>query len=452
VRDERLKDTLLAEKVERIEPHPVVVSETGECHPSSHHYVAPRELKRLMMAIVLVAACAELAYTTVNLSAMGPFIKAHKLGDVWIGVAGICFIFFEGILKSPFGLLGDRVGRRSLILAGPCVSIVTCLITPHVRDPWLLIGLRILDGVGAAALWPAAFSLIGDHVPEAHRSRAMSMFNIAYLSGLALGFGLGGGANDFAHNKLHFTLVESKSASFYVASVLFALASLTAMVVVPRGRPNQHSKSDSAESGIDLKAFVAMLQRMPMTLLMTFTTFMGIGLITLYVKVFTLGYFHISESKFGALLLGPALIIAALSVPMGSLGDKIGKAKAVKIGIGVCALSFWLILATVSIPSLIIFGTTLGLGFIVSFPAWMALVSSMCDSSQRGAAIGAVGTAQGLGAICGVGICTLIYRYGPLYIAGVTIPKHGLPFLCCGIMLTISFALSLISVKDPVRE
>jgi len=404
------------------------------------------------MSIVLVAACAELAYTTVNLSAMGPFIKAHKLGDVWIGVAGICFIFFEGVLKSPFGLLGDRIGRRVLILAGPCVSIVTCLITPHVRDPWMLIGLRTLDGIGAAALWPAAFSLIGDHVPEAHRSRAMSLFNLAYLSGLALGFGLGGGANDFAHVKLHFSLVESKSASFYVAALLFALASLTAVVFVPKSRPTHHSVEGHAEAGIDLKGFVTMLQRMPMTLLMTFTTFLGIGLITLYVKVFTLGYFHISESKFGALLLGPALVIAALSVPMGSLGDKIGKARAVKIGIGICAASFWLLLATISIPTLIIFGTTLGLGFIVAFPAWMALVSSLCDSSQRGAAIGAVGTAQGLGAICGVGICTLIYRYGPFRLGFITIPKHGLPFLCCGIMLAISFALAVGTVKDPAHH
>jgi DHA1 family multidrug resistance protein-like MFS transporter len=441
-----LKDSTIGD-IEATSSHGVV-SVKESTNKGDEPLSAPA-LKRLMAAIVLVAACAELAYTTVNLSAMGPFIRAHKLGDEFIGVAGICFIFFEGILKSPFGLLGDKVGRRILILAGPCVSIATCLATPHVRDPWTLIGLRVLDGIGAAALWPAAFSLIGDHVPENRRSQAMSLFNLAYLSGLALGFGLGGGSNDFAWHKLHFSFVESKSASFYVAAILFALASITAIIFVPKYKPVHHSAETHAEGGLDLKAFVSMLQRMPMTLLMTFTTFLGIGLITLYVKVFTLGYFHMSESQFGALLLGPALIIAALSVPMGSLGDKIGKAKAVKIGIGVCALSYWLLLATISVPTLIIFGTTLGLGFIVAFPAWMALVSSLCSSRQRGAAIGAMGTAQGLGAICGVGICTLIYKYGPYRVGPIRIPVHGLPFLLCGVMLAVSFLLAIATVKDP---
>ena len=91
------------------------------------------------------------------------------------------------------------------------------------------------------------------------------------------------------------------------------------------------------------------------------------------------------------------------------------------------------------------------MGFVIAFPAWMALVSSLCDSSQRGAAIGAVGTAQGLGAILGVAISSLIYKFGPFNVGPIVIPVHGLPFLCCGVMLAISFTLAITTVHDPVR-
>ena len=406
---------------------------------------------RLILAVVVVAACAELAYTTVNISAMPVFIRAHKLDPIWIQMAALAFILMEGVLKSPFGVLGDRIGRRALIMAGPMVSIVTCLLTPHIQNPPVLILLRVLDGIGAAALWPAAFSLIGDHVPEEHRSRAMSFFNLAYLIGIALGPVLGGGVNDFSYRFMHRSFVDSKSTSFYVASVLFAITTVVATVLVPKVRPVDHH-GEGVEGGLDIGTFASMLKRMPSTLIMTFTTFLGIGLIMTIVKDFCLRYFNFNETHFGLLLIGPALVSAALSIPLGTLGDRIGKAKAVKIGIGLCAVSFWLLMATFSQWSLIVFGSTLGVGFIIAFPAWMALVSSICDSSQRGAAIGAVGTAQGIGAITGVAVSSLLYRMKDVHLGGIAIPDGGLPFLFCGIMLAVSLALAITTVHDPEKK
>ena len=405
---------------------------------------------KLILAVVVVAACAELAYTTVNISAMPVFIRAHKLNTMWIQMAALAFILMEGVLKSPFGVLGDRIGRRALIVTGPMVSIITCMLTPHIQNPPVLILLRVLDGIGAAALWPAAFSLIGDHVPEEHRSRAMSYFNLAYLVGIALGPLLGGGVNDFSYHHMGLSFVNSKSTSFYVASLLFGITTIVAMALVPKVKPVDHH-TEAGEGGLDLGTFAGMLKKMPSTLLMTFTTFLGIGLIMTVVKDFCLHYFQFSETKFGTLLIGPALVIAALSVPLGTTGDKIGKANAVKIGISLCTLSFWVLMLAFNQITLVVFGSILGLGFVVAFPAWMALVSSITDSSQRGAAIGAVGTAQGLGAITGVAISSVLYKQVHVTLGGIAIPDGGLPFLACGLMLGISMLLALTTVKDPKR-
>ncbi|HEV2471128.1 MAG TPA: MFS transporter, partial [Chthonomonadales bacterium] len=182
----------------------------------------PVNVDRLMRAIVVVAGFAELAYIIVNVSGMPVYIKVSaRLDERWIGAMAATFLIVEGVLKSPCGLLGDHVGRKAMIMIGPLLSTFTAALTPLTHNPYLLLILRTVDGIGAAALWPAAFSLIGDHVPEERRSRAMGTFNIAYLLGVAVGPAIGGFANQFAHHQLHLTLARSKDASFYVASGLF---------------------------------------------------------------------------------------------------------------------------------------------------------------------------------------------------------------------------------------
>lgn len=432
----------------------------------------PVRLRSLLLAIVCVAVFGELGYTTVNVSAMPVYIKAIELPAEWVAWVMLSFLVAEGILKSPFGILGDRVGRKVLIIAGPLISTLTALLTPHVRQPFLLVGLRILDGMGAAALWPSAFSLIGDHVPENRRSAAMSYFNIAYLIGVALGPFLGGLIDDLARAKLyphasaggnglfhhalsrlehhlHFLGVAPVRYSFYLAAVLFLLTSLIALIVLPNDHPGGKHARVSQE--FDMKAFRAMMRRMPMILLMTFITFMGIGLIMAYVKLFLMQTLDLSETEFGRMLLIPALFIAALSAPMGSLGDRLGKPLAVKIGIGTCAAAFWMMVLFLNRITLPIYGTMLGLGFVLAFPAWMALVSSLSDDSQRGAAIGAVGTSQGAGTIVGILISGFTYKLPGFKVGFLHVPEHGVPFLGCAILLLLAFAIALVAVREPQK-
>ena len=135
-------------------------------------------IRNLLVAIVLASGFAELAYAIVNISAMPVYIRDNVgLGGHWIGLVASAFLVVEGVFKSPFGMLGDRIGRKALILAGPAISVFTSLLTPFLHNPYALVGLRVLDGLGAAALWPSAFSLIGDQVPEEKRASAMGMFN-----------------------------------------------------------------------------------------------------------------------------------------------------------------------------------------------------------------------------------------------------------------------------------
>lgn len=408
------------------------------------------EVRRVLIGVVMMAAFAELGFAVINMSALPVYVmfNAH-LSRVWVGIILTAFLLTEGLLKAPFGALGDRVGRKAMILIGPTVPLFVTLVIPHVHNAFGLVCLWVLCGIGAAALWPSCFSLIGDHVPEERRAAGMSLFNVAYILGIALGPALGGHINLWAYQHLHLSLAASKEASFYVASALFACTLIAALLLIPGGKTTHQATGPVekvVEQGLKVSDFIRMLKRMPMALLMTFVTFLGMGFTMPYVKAYLIdpqGPFKMDEVTFGNTLIIPALIVGILSVPLGTLGDRIGKLKAVQIGMGLCAFAYLGLLLFPNRIALIMLGSLIGMGFVLAFPAWMAMVSASSDASQRGATVGAVATAQGLGAIVGAALSGFFFDMPALRLGPVELPPHCLPFILCGVMLTISFLLTL---------
>jgi MFS family permease len=72
-------------------------------------------------------------------------------------------------------------------------------------------------------------------------------------------------------------------------------------------------------------------------------------------------------------------------------------------------------------------------------PAWMALITTLTTPERSGAIIGAMGTAQGVGALIGPYFGGLLYR---------TVNHHA-PFLASGVFLTIALVMALFVVHDP---
>ncbi len=407
-----------------------------------------RRERKIVFAIVMVAGFGELGYNLVNISAMPMLVPTIGLGPGWIGWLLGIFMLTEAILKSPMGIAGDRLGRKILIVAAPFLSCITSILTVHLVNPYMLVPLRMLDGIAAAALWPATFSMIADHVAVDRRGSAMSYFNMAYLVGIATGPAIGG----YLDHRFH-----SVTASFYAVAIVFALMVPVALLLLPGGKPQHlHEAGESVRFRDSLKIGKAF----PMLLGTIFLVFMGIGLCAPYIKRYCMFHFGLSEAQFGNLLIAPALIIAALSAPVGALGDRIGQARAVRIGLAMCASAFWLLLLVKVPMGLVIMGTVVGLGFVLAFPSFMAIVTSVCEAKNRGAMVGTAGAVQGLGAIFGTALSAAVigrnYRIA-LLVAGHPISIHilgqRLPFVGCAVLLTVAAVAALIpSVLNPPRH
>jgi len=237
--------------------------------------------------------------------------------------------------------------------------------------------------------------------------------------------------------------------SFILASVLFGIALIAALGV--RGRlPRQNSPAASEdrnspathEETMTWDGFAAALKSVPQFLALAFVTFLGIGCISLLVKKFALDEYGLSESAFGLLVLGPMLGIAAIAVPAGHLADTWGKTRCVRLGFLLCALGIWGIPILhhlgAGIAGFMVASGILGAGFVLAFPAWLALLTSLGGERQRGTIFAAVSTAQGAGLLLGGLVGTQIYgRIG-----------HIAPFVAASILVSLGTLLALIFVRE----
>jgi EmrB/QacA subfamily drug resistance transporter len=117
--------------------------------------------------------------------------------DLGLGPAGVAWVInayvlaFGGLLVLS-GRVADLFGRRRMFMGGSAMFTVGTLLAAAASNESMLLGGRIIQGAGAAALSPAAMSLLLLTFPGAARARAMSLWGAASAVGGATGVFLGG--------------------------------------------------------------------------------------------------------------------------------------------------------------------------------------------------------------------------------------------------------------------
>ncbi|KOR87595.1 DHA2 family efflux MFS transporter permease subunit [Paenibacillus solani] len=92
----------------------------------------------------------------------------------------------------PAGLLGDRLGRKKMLIIGLIIFGAASLVCAYSSSPWELITGRALLGLGAALLVPLSMSIIPVMFSEKERPKAIGVWMMANAFGIPLGPVLGG--------------------------------------------------------------------------------------------------------------------------------------------------------------------------------------------------------------------------------------------------------------------
>jgi sugar phosphate permease len=118
--------------------------------------------------------------------------REFSLSDAQFGLLATAFLLVYAVGALPFGVWADRGVRRTIIGVGVLIWGISTALTGFVTSYLQLFITRAMVGIGEATYYPAGTSLLSDYFPRSSRSRAMSIWNVGAMIGIAVGFGAGG--------------------------------------------------------------------------------------------------------------------------------------------------------------------------------------------------------------------------------------------------------------------
>ncbi len=332
-----------------------------------------------------------------------------------IGLLIAIYDFAELFAKPVFGWLADRRGMKTTMLIGLAAFSAASLLYLFV-PPKLLLLVRFLQGLGAAALSITSAALVADYYPES-RGQAFGIYNAIKGAGYVLSPIIGGAI-----------VWKSNFSMVFVASSAIGVVALLLALLLPR-ETSKHEFDDDDESSIK-QMFAAFSRRdlMPWYLVIVINMFMvGILFGFLPVYVHALGY----NQLMNGLIIGAATSSYLLVQPLaGRMADRFDPTRVIMSG---------LLLSSVGII-LVPFTTGIGLVFVAVMggsgvgTVWTnsdAIVSNMAQQGRMAATLGAAGSFKELGDML-----------GPLLIGALS-QALGLRvgFITCGVLGLFSIAL-----------
>jgi EmrB/QacA subfamily drug resistance transporter len=147
---------------------------------------------RLVLALLVSAQLVvmlDVSIVNVALPSIQADLGTGPVGLTWVVNAYV--LAFGGLLLLS-GRAADLFGRRRMFIAGLSAFTAGTLLAAASNDEWLLIAGRVVQGAGAAALSPAAMSMLVLTFSGRARARAMSAWGAASAVGGAVGVVAGG--------------------------------------------------------------------------------------------------------------------------------------------------------------------------------------------------------------------------------------------------------------------
>ena len=153
-------------------------------------------------------------------------------------------------LVITMGTLGDRIGRRRLLMIGGAAFAVLSVVAAFAAGPLMLIVARALLGVAGATLAPSTLALITNMFQdERQRAKGIAIWAACQFAGGALGPVLGG-----------FLLQHFRWGSVFLAAVpAMALLLLAGPFLLPEFRNDRAGRLDPAGVALSLVSVLSMV-------------------------------------------------------------------------------------------------------------------------------------------------------------------------------------------------
>src|SRR3954469_20262937 len=142
--------------------------------PSSRE--APDRAGLVLLALILVAGVANLNLSVANVAL--PDIGRHfDSSQTTLDLIAVGYSLGLAASVLYLGAVGDRYGRKMMLLLGMALSVPACLLAAFAPTDGVLFGARVLGGLSAGMAYPTTLALIAALWSGPGRTRAIALWS-----------------------------------------------------------------------------------------------------------------------------------------------------------------------------------------------------------------------------------------------------------------------------------
>lgn len=332
--------------------------------------------------------------------------------DISYSEAGLLltvFFMMYSLFQIPAGVLGDRMGKKRLLVVGLVITAVGIIMASLANDYLFLVIAQTVAGIGGSTFHPTGMAIISDIETEATEGKAMGIFGFGRAMGTMVSPLIIGGLAS----------VSGWNVALGGAAVVFTASALAFVGLFSyeddQGIDDEFRWRESVTQ-VDRRSIYRALSVMyrPRILILLLITFF-VSIQTRAIQTFTTAFiidetglsFLVSNFSFFVLLFGASLS----SLVAGDLADRfhresIGVSASVVTGLFV-GLTLFVPKLGGELPPVLFRGVLVTLFFIIgvlmyaAIPVNNALVSEHANKMSSGSLFGAMQTAAAIGSAFG---------------------------------------------------
>jgi MFS family permease len=327
-------------------------------------------------------------------------------GSVGVGLAVAAASPTALLLQPLAGRLGDRRGRRVLVVVGALVYAATVSAYALVDTLPALAALRLASGAGEALVFVGGATVINDLAPEGRRGEAVSLYSLAVWGGLALGPLAG-----------ELVLGEGRYDAVWLAAAGLAVVAAAVGLALPETRPA--GAGESQPGGYFHRAALTP----GLVLVATMVGFAGFSaFMPLYARELGLG-------GAGAVFAVNAVVVVAIRSVGRKIPDRVGSKRAATAALVLVASGFTIIAAVQMAAGLYVGTVVLALGQALTFPALMTMAVGAAPATERSAVVGSFSAFADVGYAIGavsLGAVASATGYAGVFVVAAVLAVAGL--------------------------
>lgn len=312
---------------------------------------------------------------------MGELEKEFGLSGTQLGLMNSVFYFSYALLQVPAGILGDKIGKKKVLIPGFLLFGAFTAVTGWAKSWSTLLFARVVTGAGEGTYYGPQYGLSSEQIPKKYRSLGSAIINSGMAFGIALGL--------MASSWLMYDQGYSWRTPFFVMSIPTLLTGLAIWLFV------KEKKRQPVEAGGVAKPkskFTDLFKNRNLLLvyLMVFCSLFGFFVILTWLPYYLQSERGIAGSETGFI----TSLVAWISIPgallFSSLSDRLGKRKPlILVLVPVAILSMlsiiWMPNMTGVIVALCVYGLV---GKLALDPVLVALVADSVDENNYSSAFG----------------------------------------------------------------